>query len=56
MGKMTVKALRIAFDSMKQVFDNHPEFFAPIESAFQVNVAERLASFERWQHLCYETY
>jgi 4-hydroxy-tetrahydrodipicolinate synthase len=56
MGKMTVKALRIAFDSMKQVFDNHPEIFAPIESAFQVNVAERLASFERWQHLCYETY
>ncbi|MEW6260151.1 MAG: 4-hydroxy-tetrahydrodipicolinate synthase [Thermodesulfobacteriota bacterium] len=56
MGKMTVKALQTVFGVLQQVFEKHPEFFAPIEKFFQVNVGERLASFDRWRSLCYEDY
>lgn len=56
LGKMTRKAINALVSKVRQVYENNPEFLAPIEEFFDVKLSERLYDEKRLEGLFYESY
>jgi 4-hydroxy-tetrahydrodipicolinate synthase len=56
LGKMTRRGLDNVLETARQVQQNHPDIFQPIEAFFKVDVSQRLESPASWQDLAYTAY
>lgn len=56
LGKMTQNGIEKVLSAARAVQSTNPEIFKPVESFFNVNVAERLENPENWKDLVYPDY
>ena len=56
LGKMTKKGIQAVLDIAREVHENSPEIFKPIEDCFGVNIEERLNNEKFCEGLYYEAY
>ena len=49
LGRMTPSGIAVVREAVRTVYDRHPEFFAPLESYYQVNAGDRIADDRYWR-------
>lgn len=56
LGRLTQNALQKVLHAAREVWQHYPEALEPLESAFDVDIDDRLYNPLRWDGLAYETY
>ncbi len=49
LGKMTPKGVEVVRQAARTVYEKNPEFFAPLEEHYNVDVADRIAGDQYWK-------